>query len=457
MSEWLSRGKEINGITTGRLINYSTSWQLYETSNQGHCLAVSPRLYEKWRHNYDIPENFFYSIDYSCYAIVSAGNMLITSLSSGPYTKDLDLIELVAIACKDSLLLYGDDCLNDSIVICDFGMVLPTGNSSDKKTFKSIFRTWLSGGVNIPDDMPDDDFYNLVSWLSLQEYAYVMGKAGIAISITNIDSQRQGESEFNIPAEPFSLPGRRSLCAFLNENIVDVLRNYSEYRRMGFDFPSGTILYGPPGSGKTYAIERLSEYLKFPRYDLTADSVASPYIHDTSKKIAAIFKEAKDNAPSILVIDEMEAFLSSRGNVGSNKYHLEETAEFLRGLPQLISSHVLVFGMTNLLDSLDEAIIRRGRFDYKIEITLADQEDILEVLKKTLSSLPVESNIDYDWLSRKLAERPLSDVSFVIREAGRISIKEKKRTIETEAFISAIDKLESSELEKNNPIGFRFD
>lgn len=457
MREWLSRGTEIGEITTGRLVNAGASWQLYETSDRGYCLAVCSNLFDRWKLNFDIPENLFYSVDDSYYAIISASNMLISSLSSGPYTKDLDLVELVAIACKDAVSLYGEQCLNDSLVICDYGMVLPTGDGNSEQTVKSAFRSWLSGGINITDDMSDGEFYHLVSWLSPQEYSYIMEKAGIVGVAANDGSSKSTKSEFNIPSEPFVLPGRRDLSAFLNENIVDVLRHFMEYKRMGFDFPGGTILYGPPGSGKTYAIEKLSEYLEFPRYDLTADSVASPYIHDTSRKIAEVFNEAKKNAPSILVIDEMEAFLSSRGNVGSNKYHLEETAEFLRGLPQLISSHVLVFGMTNLLDSLDEAIIRRGRFDYKIEISLADKEDIMDVLRNSLRSLPIENDIDYDWLSQKLAERPLSDVSFVIREAGRISIKENRKKISMDAFTAAIRKLEESDREKNNPIGFRFD
>lgn len=458
MKEWIERGTEVNDVTTGRLINAAPSWQLFETSDQGSCLVVDQKLFDRWKRDYDLPEMLFSSLrEYQ--AIVSAKNMMICSLSSGPYTKDIELIELVAIACKEAVSLYGESCLDDPLIVCDYGLVLPTGNDVNTFSLKAAFRTWLTGGIIVKDDMTDEEYYHLVPWLSRAEYLNIIDKAGIktAPKTSLAQVQIKSPSEFNVPAEPFSLPGRRQLCSFLNENIVDVLRRFPEYKRMGFDFPGGTILYGPPGSGKTYAIDRLAEYLNFPRYDLTADNVASPYIHETSKKIATIFKEAKDNAPSILVIDEMEAFLSSRENIGGNIHHFEETAEFLRELPQLISAHVLIFGMTNLAEKLDVAIIRRGRFDYKIEIPPADEEDIIDVLKASLLTLPVENNIDYEWIAKKLAGLPLSDVSFTIREAGRISIKTNRQKITMDAFITAVGNLNNDKDQDKKPIGFSFD
>lgn len=100
------------------------------------------------------------------------------------------------------------------------------------------------------------------------------------------------------------------------------------------------------------------------RFDIDASSIASSYIHETSKKTSEVFKAAIDAAPSILVIDEMEAFLSDRSRVTTGTHHIEEVAEFLRRIPEAISKGVLVFAMTNMIDAIDPAVLRRGRFDH---------------------------------------------------------------------------------------------
>ena len=158
---------------------------------------------------------------------------------------------------------------------------------------------------------------------------------------------------------------------FFNDNIVDIVLNQEQYKRMGISFPGATILHGPPGCGKTYAVEKLAEYLGWKRFDIDSSTVASSYIHDTSKKISEVFSAAIKAAPSILVIDEMEAFLSNRNMAGpSGTHHIEEVAEFLRRIPEAISKGVLVFAMTNMIDTIDPAILRRGRFDHIIEVKI---------------------------------------------------------------------------------------
>jgi SpoVK/Ycf46/Vps4 family AAA+-type ATPase len=100
---------------------------------------------------------------------------------------------------------------------------------------------------------------------------------------------------------------------------------------MGIDFPSAIVLHGPPGCGKTFAVERLVEFLDWPSFSIDSNSVGSPYIHQTSKKVSEVFEKAIDSAPSIVVIDEMESFLSERRSDNiSGLHHVEEVAEFLK-------------------------------------------------------------------------------------------------------------------------------
>jgi cell division protease FtsH len=122
--------------------------------------------------------------------------------------------------------------------------------------------------------------------------------------------------------------------------------NRDRYKALGIDFPSAVILHGPPGTGKTFAVERLVDFLGWPSFQIDASSVASPYIHETSKKVAQVFEKAMENAPSVLVIDEMEAFLADR-EMGSGHHRVEEVAEFLRRIPEAAKNEVLIIAMTN--------------------------------------------------------------------------------------------------------------
>ncbi|MGD2620486.1 ATP-binding protein, partial [Escherichia coli] len=156
---------------------------------------------------------------------------------------------------------------------------------------------------------------------------------------------------------PFELAGRPELSAFFNEYIIEIFRNSEQSATMGIVFPAPVVLHGPPGCGKTYAVERLVEYLGWPCFQIDASSVASPYIHDTSKKISEIFDKAVEQAPAIIVIDEMDAFLADRQG-GSDQHRVEEVAEFLRRIPQVQKHQVLILGMTNRIDIIDPAILR---------------------------------------------------------------------------------------------------
>ena len=254
--------------------------------------------------------------------------------------------------------------------------------------------------------------------------------------------------------EHFSLPGRPALEAFFNEHVVDIIRNSERYKRMGIGFPSAVILHGPPGCGKTFAVERLIDFLGWPSYNIDSGSIGSPFIHDTSKKISEVFDKAIDNAPSVLVIDEMEAFLSARDlSQGSGQHHVEEVAEFLRRIPEATSKNVLVIAMTNLIDTIDPAILRRGRFDHVIEVQMPSKEEVDALLHHVLESLPVSEDIDYEGIASQLKGHAMSDVTFVVKEAGRLAVKNDSDTISNENINVAINCLPKKK-DNTRKIGF---
>jgi ATP-dependent 26S proteasome regulatory subunit len=152
-----------------------------------------------------------------------------------------------------------------------------------------------------------------------------------------------------------------------------------------------------------------------------------------------MFTAAGDRAPSVLVIDEMEAFLTDRSTgEGSASHRVEEVAEFLRRIPEAARQRVLVVAMTNRIDTIDPAILRRGRFDHLVEVGVATTDEIEALLKDLLGTLPHADDVEPNKLARALGGRPLSDVGFVLREAGRLAARQAKDAIDMASLESAI-------------------
>jgi len=266
---------------------------------------------------------------------------------------------------------------------------------------------------------------------------------------TQIPTHNNSEKE----EETFTLPGAKYLEEFFIKNVIDIVMHPEKYKPFGIYFPSPIILYGKPGTGKTYAVKQLYKFLKWSVYTIDSQSVASPYIHQTSQKIYDIFQNAFTNAPSIIIIDEMDAYLSNRD--GSHDYKVEEVAEFLRLIPEAPEKRVLVIGMTNQYDNLDPAIIREGRFDHHIEVLLPNADDIRAMLDSALKKIPAEEDINFDAIIPFLVDKPRSHTSFVIKEASILAGQRGKPKISQEEFDEVINRKKQQTIEKTvNKIGF---
>ena len=114
----------------------------------------------------------------------------------------------------------------------------------------------------------------------------------------------------------------------------------------------------------------------------------------------------------------------------------------------------MIFAMTNMIDSIDPAILRRGRFDHIIEVKMATSEEIAELLTKSFAKLPIAKNVKANEIAEKLSGHPLSDVSYLLKEAGRVAVKEHKDSIDYECFEKAFESLPKSEKKENRRIGF---
>lgn len=467
MERMLPRGYRITEekkIT--KLLSEGKNWQLYLTSLGSFVLAVTPEIYNYWITNCSLPTGIFsFSEDSQCHIIAASSNYLIASLNDGPFPNNNGQVEAFSIAFNTAMQIHGDIALNNAIYIEEYSLILPTTFDSITMDVKIIYGRWITGGVAISIDSIDR-VSKIMSWLPTSSLKRSVELAGFIVNET-IESEQREESEVAnqessdkneltdsiIEKGNFVLIGRPELERFFNDNIIDIVLHQEQYKRMGIMFPGATILYGPPGCGKTYAVERLSEYLGWQRFDIDSSTIASSYIHDTSKKISEVFQAAIKAAPSVLVIDEMEAFLTDRGLSGpSGTHHIEEVAEFLRRIPEAIAKGVLVFAMTNMIESIDPAILRRGRFDHIIEVKMANKDEIEALLISKFSEIPVEQTVNVNVIAVKLEGHPMSDVTFVLREAGRLAVKRGLEMINDECFETALAQLPKKK--ERTPIGF---
>lgn len=471
MERWLPRGYQVeNGIAVGKQLSAGEDWQLYATNNKGFAVAVSPFIYKKWSLLDILPSDFFKKSvlpEREVWLAYDKHDSLISSVKYGPYPQSIEDACAFAIALKKSRASIPNDSFENAIYFEKYSLILPTFEEAiiDDQT---VFCRWIASGVEISLDR-FERLCEIVSWMSPTALADIIRKAGFSVSeetaLAMERNQTKEEAEqrsviikrkktvFDIK-DHFSLPGRPALESFFNEHIVDIIKNSEKYQRMGINFPAAVILHGPPGCGKTFAVEKLIEFLGWPSFQIDSSSIGSPFIHDTSKKISEVFDKAIENAPSVMVIDEMEAFLSARSlSQGSGQHHVEEVAEFLRRIPEATNKNVLVIAMTNLIDTIDPAILRRGRFDHIIEVQMPSKEEVEALLHHLLESLPVDDDIDYDRFSSQLNGHAMSDVTFVVKEAGRLAVKRDEDTISNTLLEDAIDSLPKKK-ETMKKIGF---
>ena len=471
---WLHRGYVLpSGNKIGKRLSAGLQWQLYATSGKGYCLVALDALISKWLAVSCVPVDMFapISVDNCHYHLYeNSSDSLISSVEHGPFPETSVEAEAFAIALREARKVHRDVSLSDALYIEKFSLLFPTFTQADDCRDEVILGRWLSQGVDISTDN-FSRLCELMTWMPPDEVSHIIELAGFKPPrgdvISKVKTQAETQQKEDVSqhrslhsllhsGEMFKLTGRPELEQFFNEHVVDIVLNAEKYERMGIEFPGAIILHGPPGCGKTFAVDQLIDFLGWPSYNIESGSIGSPYIHDTSKKIAEVFDLAQKNAPAIIVIDEMEAFLTGRDPAASNLHHMEEIAEFLRKIPAATKNKVLVIGMTNLIDTIDPAILRRGRFDHIIEVKMPTQEEVASLLKELLRKLPIDETVEYDGLAKKLAQHPLSDVTFVVREAGRLAVKKKMDRISNDLLLDAYKALPKAKGEKR-AIGFSAD
>lgn len=456
---WLPVGHPLpNDVRAGRVQYADATWQIITTSGGASALLAREALAERWFSAGLVNSEqggWVESDARQIWTLVGRGDQLMCPINQ-PKSPDSATDALAfAAAMKETRAIDAATPMHDAIYVEHLGRLLPTYGNDGGLPDDIVLGQWLSGGVHV-SATNTTQIQKIMSWLPRETVIDVVRHAGVmAEPRAGVDLDKGEGREQNALYAPFQLVGREQLTAFFQEHVIDIVQKPEIYRKMGIDGPGGIVLFGPTGCGKTFAVECLVLYLGWPCFEIDASSVASPYIHETSKKVAELFNKAIENKPSVLVIDEMDAFLAHRDTV-SSQHHVEEVAEFLRRIPEAIRNGVLVIGMTNRVDSIDQAILRRGRFDHLIAVEHANQVEVLALLKKMFQTLPAGPDVALEPLASRLAGRPLSDVTFVVREGARLAARAGYEVVSQQNLLAA---LEAADNRVNSgtgtrPIGF---
>lgn len=239
------------------------------------------------------------------------------------------------------------------------------------------------------------------------------------------------------------------------EEIVEFLKNPARYTNLGGKIPKGALLVGPPGTGKTLLAKAVAGEANVPFFSMSGSDFVEMFVGVGASRVRDLFRQAKEKAPCIIFIDEIDAVGRARGrnvNMGSNDERENTLNQLLTEMDGFGSnSGVICLAATNRVDILDKALLRAGRFDRQIYVDLPDVNDRVAIFKVHLRDIKYDESLDIDLLARQTAGFSGADIANVCNEAALIAARHDKSIVSFEDFNAAIDRIIGG-LEKKNKI-----
>ena len=227
--------------------------------------------------------------------------------------------------------------------------------------------------------------------------------------------------------------------------IVDFLKNPQRYTNLGGKIPKGALLVGPPGTGKTLLAKAVAGEADVPFFSLSGSDFVEMFVGVGASRVRDLFKQAKDKAPCIVFIDEIDAVGRARGknpNMGGNDERESTLNQLLTEMDGFgTNSGIIILAATNRVDILDKALLRAGRFDRQIYVDLPELNDRKEIFQVHLRGVKTDGSVDLDMLSRQTPGFSGADIANVCNEAALIAARNNKVAVQKQDFNNAIDRI----------------
>lgn len=239
------------------------------------------------------------------------------------------------------------------------------------------------------------------------------------------------------------------------EEIVEFLKNPQRYTNLGGKIPKGALLVGPPGTGKTLLAKAVAGEANVPFFSLSGSDFVEMFVGVGASRVRDLFRQAKEKAPCIVFIDEIDAVGRARGrnpNMGSNDERENTLNQLLTEMDGFgTNSGVIILAATNRADILDKALLRAGRFDRQIYVDLPDLNDRVAIFNVHLRKIKKDDSVDVDLLARQTPGFSGAEIANVCNEAALIAARHDHETVTRQDFVDAVDRIVGG-LEKRSKI-----
>ena len=379
------------GTTYPKIIDFGYARFLNQGRRSFHKDGLNPF--------YLAPEAFngVFSVQTDLYMIGAMLYHLLFGLP--PFFFDLSKFKIDADAAEEAILSEKKHALR-----------IP--NSGKKESFASLIPIIIKALAHDAEDrfQSADEFIRTINGdIKLQ-----------TISMNAVSTKAATKEQMKKRGNGFAdVAGMSVLKEQLQSDVIDLLKNPEQAEALGLHVPNGLLFYGPPGCGKTYFAEKFAEELGCNYRYIKCSDVASPFIHGGQEKIAAVFDEARENAPTILFFDEIEDMIKDRSK-HTNVSEAGEVNEFLTQLNNCGQDGVIVIGATNKPTEIDKAALRAGRLEYKYYIPQPDNDTRKELFRINLSSRKTDFGIDYDKLAHLTENYVSADIRLIVDTAARL-------------------------------------
>ena len=240
-----------------------------------------------------------------------------------------------------------------------------------------------------------------------------------------------------------AVAGMEELKQQMYEEVIEPLHNPEEYHRYGVTIPNGMLLYGPPGCGKTFIAKHFAEEVGFNFMCITPATLKSRYVNATQENIAKMFKEAEENAPTVIFIDEMNELVPNRDDGNVHEMSRSAVNEMLAQMDRTGEKSIFIIGATNYPNMIDPAILRAGRLDKKFYIGVPDTEARMALFRLYLEKRPYDFGLDYQLLADMTKNYVSADIQLIVNDASRCALRQHCK-ITMEILTSVITNIQPS-------------